>query len=224
VVSLARLVCRRSHHHRANLTRRLSLGVLTTLCLTLGLTLGLTLSACSSTDRSPVRIVDLVRLLPDAEARPSRAAFEVADVAMSGQSEPAIRTLAPSRLIYVLPVPRRSSFVARVALDGGVDGQPPQPLRFRVGVSDDRVYEPLAEVLLTPGVQTGWTALRASLSAYAGWQWSLFYRPEQRRWRLVLSTDATSGVRGRGVWAAPGIDGDRAAAREHVERAARLSR
>ena len=122
----------------------------------------------------------------------------------------------------MLPIPLRSAFVARVALDGGVDGAPPQPLRFRVGVSDDRIYERLADVLLTPGVQTGWTEVRADLSAYAGWQWSVFYRPTERRWRLVLSTDAVTGVRARGAWLAPGIEADRAAAREHVERAARL--
>lgn len=182
------------------------------------------LAACAPADPSPVRIVDLVRDFRDAEARPSRAAFEVADVSVSGQSLPTIRTIAPSRLIFVLPVPRRSTFAARVAIEGGVDGTPPQPLRFRVGVSDDRIYEQLSDVLLTPGVQAGWTELRADLSAYAGWQWSLFYRPEERRWRLVLSTDAVSGVRARGVWGAPGIDGDRSAAREHVDRAARLSR
>ena len=138
----------------------------------------LSLPACTSADPSPVRIVDLVRDFRDAEARPSRAAFDVADVDVAGQSEPAIRTSAPSRLIYVLPVPRRSTFAARVALERGSDGAPPQPLRFRVGVSDDRIYEQLASVVLTPGVQTGWTDLRANLSAYAGWQWSIFYRPE----------------------------------------------
>lgn len=186
--------------------------------------LALTIAACAPADPSTVRIVNLVRDFRDAEGRPSLAAFEVADVAVSGQSEAAIRTIAPSRLMFVLPVPRRSTFAARVAIDGGIDGAPPQPLRFRVGVSDDRIYEQLAAVLLTPGVQSGWTELRADLSAYAGWQWSLFYRPEEQRWRLVLSTDAVSGVRGRGVWGAPGIDGDRSAAREHVERAARMSR
>jgi hypothetical protein len=186
--------------------------------------LGLTLAACAPADLPPVRIVNLVRDFRDAEARPSRAAFEVADVSVAGQSEPAIRTIAPSRLIFVLPLPRRSTFAARVAIDGGIDGASPQPLQFRVGVSDDRIFEQLADVLLTPGMQAGWTELRADLSAYAGWQWSLFYRPEERRWRLVLSTDAVSGVGGRGVWGAPGIDGDRSAAREHVERAARMSR
>ena len=184
--------------------------------------LALWLPACVASEPSPIRIVDLVRDFRDAEARPSRAAFDVADVEVSGQSEPAILTHAPSRLIYVLPVPRRSTFVSRVALERGSDGAPPQPLRFRVGVSDDRIYEQLAAAVLTPGAQTGWTDLRADLSAYAGWQWSIFYRPERRRWRLVLSTDAVSGVPGRGVWGGPRIDGDRAAAREHVERAARM--
>lgn len=160
----------------------------------------------------------------DAEARPSQAAFEIGDVALAGQSAPAISTVAPSRLVFVLAIPLRGTFDARVGIEGGVDGAPPQPLRFRVGVSDDRIYEQLASVLLTPGVQTGWTDIRADLSGYAGWQWSVFYRPGERRWRLVLSTDAVSGVAGRGVWGAPGIDGDRAAAREHVERSARLSR
>ena len=186
--------------------------------------LGLVVSACSSRDSSSVRIVDLVREFRDAEARPSRASFDVADVSLSGQSQAAIRTIAPSRLIFELPVPRRSAFVARVAIEGGVDGALAQPIRFRIGVSDNRIYEQLADVLLTPGVQTGWTDLRADLSAYAGWQWSVFYRPETRRWRLVLSADAVSGVRTRGVWGAPGIDGDRSAAREHVERAAKMSR
>ena len=97
-------------------------------------------------------------------------------------------------------------------------------MRFRVGVSDDRIYEQLSSVQLTPDAQTGWTEIRTDLSAYAGWQWSVFYRPSARRWRLVLSTDAVTGIPGRGVWGVPGIDGDRAAAREHVERAARLSR
>jgi hypothetical protein len=184
----------------------------------------LAVAACAPADRSPVRIVNLVRDVRDAEARPSRASFEVGDVAVAGRSEPAIRTIAPSRLIFVLPVPRRSTFVAQVAIDGGIDGAPPQPLRFRVGVSDDRIYEQLADVVLTPGVQTGWTPLRADLSAYAGWQWSVFYRPETERWRLVLSTDLLGGVPGRGAWGAPGIDSDRSAAREHVERAARLSK
>ena len=107
------------------------------------------------------------------------AAFEIADVSIAGRPEPAIRTIAPSRLVFVLPVPRRSTFTARVAIDGGMNGMSPQPLRFRVGVSDDRIYEQLAEVLLTPGIHTGCTDVRASLSAYAGWQWSLFYRPER---------------------------------------------
>jgi hypothetical protein len=192
--------------------------VAATLCLVISI------PGCSRAESEPIAIVDLVRELRAAETRPSPAAFDVADVLVSNQSQLAIRTIAPSRLIFTLAVPRRSTFVARVAVSSGLDGAPPQPVRFRVGVSDERLYEPLADVLVSPEAQAGWTEVRADLSAYAGWQWSVFYRPETRRWRLVLSADAVSGVRTWAAWALPSIVGDRSAAREYVERSAKLGR
>ena len=165
-----------------------------------------------------------MRELRAAETRPSPASFEIADVLVSNQSQPAIRTIAPSRLIFTLSVPRRSTFVARVAVPSGIEGASPQPVRFRVGVSDERLYEPLADVLVSPETPAGWTDVRADLSAYAGWQWSVFYRPERRRWRLVLSADAVSGTRTWAAWGVPAIVGDRSAAREYVERSAKLGR
>ena len=180
--------------------------------------------SCSRAEPEPIAIVDLVRELRAAEARPSPASFDVADVVVANQPQLAIRTIAPSRLIFTVAVPRRSTFVARVAVSSGLDGAPPQPVRFRVGISDERLYEPLADVLVFPETHAGWTDLRADLSAYAGWQWSVFYRPETRRWRLVLSADAVSGMRTWAAWGVPSIVGDRSAAREYVERSARLGR
>jgi hypothetical protein len=182
------------------------------------------IQSCSRAEPEPIAIVDLVRELRAAETRPSSASFDVADVLVANQSLLAVRTIAPSRLIFTLAVPRRSRFVARVAVSSGLDGRPPQPVRFRVGVSDERLYEPLADVLVSPETQGGWTELRADLSAYAGWQWSVFYRPESRRWRLVLSADAVSGTRTWAAWGVPSIVGDRSAAREYVERSAKLGR
>jgi hypothetical protein len=181
----------------------------------------LTAASCAPRDRTPLRIVDLIRELPAAEARPSRAAFEVIDYPGPERAYPAIRTLAPSRLVYTLPMPHRGVLTARILIDASEGGPPAQPLRFRIGISDDRVYETLSEVLLTPGVQKDWTELRVDLSEYAGWKWSVFYRPDRVRWRLVLGTDAATGIPARGVWGLPAIESDRAAAREYVERAAR---
>ena len=85
-----------------------------------------------------------------------------------------------------------------------------------MGVSDDRIYEGLASVQSNPG--SGWTAIQADLSPYAGWKWSLFYRPERHLWRLVLSADAAGGTPATAVWGNPEIVSDLAAAREFARR------
>src|SRR5262245_21590149 len=95
----------------------------------LGFLVGLTLAfaACSPGHASPVRVVDLVREFPGAEMRPTRAAFEVIDFAAADVSRPAIRTTAPSRLVFRLPVPRRGTFQVLAAIDatpGGLAAQP----------------------------------------------------------------------------------------------------
>jgi hypothetical protein len=164
-----------------------------------------------------VRVIDLLRELPSAEMRPAPSAFELVEHRVQDQSRPSISTGAPSRLIYTLAIPRRSTLRVAVALDTTTAA----PIRFRVGVSDERIYDALAEVTLAPASKNGWSELQADLSAYAGWKWSLFYRPERRRWRLVLSTDAIAGVPGRVVWGAPGIDADTDSAHEYVRRVAR---
>jgi hypothetical protein len=58
--------------------------------------------------------------------------------------------------------------------------------------------------------------LRTDLSAYAGFKWSLFYRPDRTTWRLVLAADAVAGVPGRAVWGRPEIVADEASAKEYV--------
>ena len=185
--------------------------------------LAMTLAACGTS--SSVRIVDLVRDFRDAEARPSRAAFEVDRRLCRGQSEPAIRTIVPSRHHLRASRCRAAAHLSRASRSTAAStARLLNRFGFASASATTASTSSWPTSLLTPGDQTGWTELRADLSAYAGWQWSVFYRPEDQRWRLVLSADAVSGVRTRGVWGAPGIDGDRSAAREHVERAARMSR
>lgn len=85
-----------------------------------------------------------------------------------------------------------------------------------MGVSDDRIYERIAQETTTPE-RRGWVSVLADLSLYAGWKWSLFYRPDSHPWRLVLSVD-TNGAATRALWATPGIDADRAAAHDFAQR------
>jgi hypothetical protein len=95
-------------------------------------------------------------------------------------------------------------------------------LRFRVGVSDHRIYEALSERIVTSedAGKIGWIPLEADLSVYAGPKLSVFYRPEGRAWRVVLSTDRLEGA-ADGLWGEPGIETDAGAARLFHERYAR---
>ena len=166
-------------------------------------------AACRSPSSAPaIRIVDLIGDSNRAEKRPPEA-FTLSD-------RGGIRAIvgpAPGRIIWTLPIPRRAVFRAMTTVDGSAAA------RFRVGVSDDRIYEGLASVQSNPG--SGWTPVEADLSAYAGWKWSLFYRPERRSWRLVLSADAVNGTPATAIWGNPEIVSDPAAAREYARRVRR---
>jgi hypothetical protein len=168
---------------------------------------------------TPVAVVDLLRELDDAEKRPA-ADFTLAAHEEHGIVRAAIVVPVPSRLTIPLPVPRRGVLRAFAALDAG---NPATAARFRVGVSDHRIYEGLNEVTVT-GERRGWVELRADLSAYAGFKWSLFYRPDRIVWRLVLATDAVSAIPVRAVWGTPEVMADRESAKEYIARRERMAR
>ena len=123
-------------------------------------------------------------------------------------------------MTWPLPLPRRGVFQAFVSIADAPPGTVAAPVRLRVGISDHRIYEGLSDVMLNPGTQQ-WTDLRADLSAYAGWKWSLFYRPERVTWRLVLAADATSAAPATAVWGSPEIVTDTRSAREYAARRTR---
>jgi hypothetical protein len=155
-----------------------------------------------------------------ADQRPA-GGFTIAVHQIDGVPRPAIAAAVPSRLTLPLPLPRRGVFHAFVALADGPPGATAAPVRLRVGVSDHRIYEGVTELMLAPGKST-WIELRADLSAYAGWKWSLFYRPERIIWRVVLAADATTSVPATVLWATPEIVTDTESAREYAARRQRL--
>jgi hypothetical protein len=157
--------------------------------------------------------VDLTRTLDSAERRPATR-FDVAVRVAEGVSRPSIVMPVPARATWLLPLPRHGVFRAFVTLDPA--GTPATAVRFRLGISDNRVYEGLADRTLT--VERGWTEIRADLSAYAGLKWSLFYRPDRIVWRFVLSTDALGPVPTHAIWGSPEILTDVASANEYMIR------
>jgi hypothetical protein len=194
-------------------------------CLALVLVVGLAGlladSGCgSSTPGAPVRVVDLTREMDRAEQRPP-GGFTLGDYRVGDTAYPAIAAAVPSRLTVPVPLPRHGILHAFVAHAPLPDNTRAGTVRLRIGISDHRIYEALRELILTPS-SGSWVDLRVDLSAYAGWKWSLFYRPEQVIWRVVLAADAMDSVPATVLWGTPEILTDTRSAREYSARRQRM--
>lgn len=169
---------------------------------------------------SSVRAIDLLHESARASKRPDPSAFSLGEYSVSGDTRPALAGSAPCRIIWTVRLPPRSILRTMVA------AVPPRgeaaTITFRVGISDDRVYDALAEQRLSiaAGEPSRWVPLTVDLSLYGGWQWSLFHRPDSHPWRLVFNADRTEG-RGEALWGSPGVDTDVRGAREWRQKAAR---
>lgn len=181
-------------------------------CVVLALLLG----GCRADRPSPaVPVVDFIKTFDRAERRPPDS-YTIADHLAAGTRRPAIMAPAPGRITWTLPLPRRGVFRAAVAATTSA------PVRVRLGVSDTRIYEALAEVTVTES--GGWSMLTADLSAYAGWKFSVFYQPEHHAWNVNVSVDAVAGVPSRIALGTPEIVTDAASAQEYAKRRSRIIR
>ena len=180
----------------------------------------LAITCAHRADRGPVQVVDLLREVEDAEKLPSGGGFSLAAHAADGVVRAAIVVPVPSRVTIALPLPRRGELRASVSIESP---DPAAAVRFRLGISDHRIYEALHNVVVN-GAERRWVDVRADLSAYAGIKWSLFYRPDSIVWRLVLAADPLGGPGARAVWGSPEIVTDSTSAKEYVARRERLLR
>jgi hypothetical protein len=168
----------------------------------------LVVSACRTADRPAVAFVDLLDILPTAERRAARdidLAVRADLAGPAGDLRPSLVTDAPARVIFSTRLPSRARLDTAVALVAGADGQIGPGATARIGISDDRRYEPLATIALAQS-PPAWQTVSIDLGPYSGWQWSLFYRPWERTWRLIFSADAVPG--GTIAWARPVIRGE----------------
>jgi hypothetical protein len=161
-------------------------------------------AACTASSDAGVVLEadDLIARLGDAERRAAGPIDEWIRIGSAGPAADrrvALLTTAPARVIWTRRLPARAWLETAVTLVEG-DGA-----AARIGISDDRLYEPLARIQLMPPAegQAAWQPLRVDLGRYAGWQWSLFYRPSNVEWRLVFGADALPG--GTVAWAHPVI-------------------
>lgn len=178
--------------------------------------LALLAGGCRAPAPSPaVPVIDLIKEFDRAEKRPPDG-YAIATHLAGDTRRPAIMAPAPGRITWTLPLPRHG--VLRAAVAGTTD----VPVRVRVGVSDWRIYEGLAQTVVT--ASSGWSMLTADLSAYAGWKVSLFYRPERQSWNVNVSIDAIGGVPAPVALGTPEILTDYAGAVEYAKRQRRLTR
>ena len=179
--------------------------------------IGAVTAACARhPPETPVRVVDLLKQIGHAETRPLGASIQIGEHTFDGRSRASLVVPVPSRITLTQALPVRG--VLRV--DAAVpDDAGPAVVLFRIGISDDRVYEALVERQIASGDSSrqGWTPMSVDLSGYAGRKFSLFYRPDNRRWRIVFGVYAVSGASGSVYWGAPGIDTDVDAAKRYVK-------
>ena len=168
--------------------------------------------ACNRGATEPrVRVIDLARHFDRAEKRPLHGDFRLAQHTLGNITRATVAVPVPSRVIWTTRLPRRASLHVLAAIS---DPTNTSVVRFRIGISDDRIYEGLAErIVRSTDTRSGWVPLEANLGAYAGPKLSLFYRPDGRAWRLVMSTDRIDGPADVAFWGEPGVDADIDAAR-----------
>ncbi|MCX6538259.1 MAG: hypothetical protein NT151_04895 [Acidobacteria bacterium] len=163
--------------------------------------------------RAPQPIhIDLLSLLARADKRPpSRPgeAFVVRDVQFDGRTIPAVIVPQPSRIVWTVRIPRRATLTTHAGLAPDRTGKYAGDAVFRIGVSGGKLYEKVYERRLTPNkveADRSFVPIAVDLSAWAGWQWSLFYRPSERAWNVVFSVDGTKSS-DTPLWLAPAIKG-----------------
>ncbi len=153
--------------------------------------------------------VDLLDSLPAAERRaapPIDAAIHVDLTGPSGDLRPSIITSAPARVIWSTRFPSRARLDTAVMLVDRAPGVPSAGAAARIGISDDRYYEELIRIPLDgTAASRSWRTISIDLRPYSGWQWSLFYRPWEKTWRLIFNADAVPD--GAIAWARPMVSG-----------------
>lgn len=143
-------------------------------------------SSCSRGDSHAE--IDLLQLLPSAERRAAGRvddAIRIGAVATGNGEDAALFLRAPARVTWTLRIPARAALTATARI---VEGQ---GATLRVGFSDNRSYDGIYKLELTAGA--AWQPVTVDLRRYGGWQWSLFYRPWEITWHVILNADATPG-------------------------------
>ncbi len=166
------------------------------------------------------RAIDLLHESGRAFKRPLDSIFSLGEHTLGGETRRALAATAPCRIIWTVWFPPRPRVRTLVAIVPPPDQ--PATVAFRFGVSDERLYDAVAEqrVVVSAGQAPRWLPVDVDFSRYAGRKWSLFFRPDTHPWRLVFAADKVAGD-AVVLWGSPGVDTDLKGAREWRDAAER---
>ena len=124
--------------------------------------------------------VDLVERFTEAQKRPNAELFSVTDATLAGVTKKAIAVnpTAGSRVTWKVRVPDDGWLWVSVGMKPETWQQEGDGIKFLVGVSDGRAFEPLFEQHLNPFANQGdrkWVDVRVDLSTYAGEEVELMF-------------------------------------------------
>ena len=126
----------------------------------------------------------------ETERRPLHGSFELKEHTFAGQPRASLVVPPESRVTWKLFVPHRGRLQMFVAFAEASAAS----VAVRVGVSDNRIYTTLMEQPITSAeAARGWVPVNVDLSEYAGRKWSLFYRPDERKWQIIVGTHVLAG-------------------------------
>ncbi|MGH9308347.1 MAG: hypothetical protein ACRD1U_03185 [Vicinamibacterales bacterium] len=152
--------------------------------------------------------VDLIERFSEATKRPSAEIFSLADVTLGGVTKKsiAISPVGGSRLIWKLQIPDDGWLWVSVGLRPEAWEQEGDGIKFMVGISDGRAFEPLFEQHVNPFAMQGdrkWIDVRVDVSTYAGEEVELIFN-------TYASAQGMGGPTGDqrndlGLWGSPEI-------------------
>lgn len=157
----------------------------------------------------------MLRHFQDAERRPLHGSFALKEHTFAGVPRASLVVPPESRVTWKLFVPHRGRLQMFVAFAEASMAS----VAVRVGVSDNRIYNTLTERTITSAdTERGWVALDVDLSLYAGRKWSLFYRPDGRKWQIIVGTHVLAGSVSNVYLGSPALMTDVEGAREYLRR------
>ena len=124
--------------------------------------------------------IDLIAQFDAATKRPGPDLFTLTDVNLKGESKRAIavQPTAGTRLTWKVTVPDDGWLWVSLGLKSEAWDKPGDGVKFHVGISDGRAYEPLFEQHVDPfntPTDRRWIPIKIDLSAYAGEQVDLIF-------------------------------------------------